>query len=78
MPALLKEIQAEILPVYSNEINSNIQIIGLFKTGTYINTSMLQAYLQDFTQASLLELLEKPVEFGIKNIKNFIELQISY
>jgi len=79
MPALLRQIEANILDNFTSEVNM-MTISGTIGMEDYIKIGSFEAILQIFSNAQELEMYDTPSEFGLLRNKKeeFIELQISY
>jgi hypothetical protein len=78
MPQLIQNIQGEVV---SNTVGSVLilhPIVGQIGQSDYIHLNNYVFYLQDFSKTELLENIEKPAEFGLKNIKEMVTIEISY
>ena len=80
MPTLLKSVTASILDNFTANLYCFSTLSAEAQFETYINLNGFVAYLQTFKQADNVELLEKPLNFGIKNQYNLpvTTLEISY
>ena len=80
MIAVIKNLEAEILPTYTGNLYYFSSLSGQIQFEDYINISGFIGYLQNFTQAYYVETLQKPSLFGLKNQYNLptVTLNISY
>jgi hypothetical protein len=80
MPKLLKNITANL----ADDALGNIVLVktveGQVQGEDYINLGGFIAYLQDFSKIEKTLTLNKPLTFGLKNVKNIkvVNLNIDY
>lgn len=79
MPALIRNIQANVLDNFSSSITI-LSISGEIGVEDYIKLYSFEAFLQNFTNVIETEVYETPRQFGLLRNKkeDFIELEISY
>lgn len=80
MPKLIKNITADVLPFYTTDLSYVTRLTASVQTEDYINLNGFIAYLQNFKEVGLLEYLDKPLMFGLKNSYRIptITIEISY
>ena len=80
MPKLLKNITANLADDASGNVFSIKTVQGEIQGEDYINLGGLVAYLQDFSRIETSLILNKPLNFGLKNEKNIrvININIDY
>jgi hypothetical protein len=80
MPKLVTSITAEVLSNYMGDVYLFNSVSGEINFEDYIKLGGFIAYLQNFTQVSSTQTLEKPSLFGLKNQYNLpiVTLNISY
>lgn len=80
MPKLVKNIKANVLDYFTGQLYYVAGVTGSVQFEDYIELNGFIAYLQDFRQVTTLEVLEKPLKFGLKNQFNLptTTLEISY
>ena len=67
MPQFIKNIQAEELSLDTGSVNGVNSLSGVVKEEDYIQLYGFVAYLQNFTKTDETVLLNKPLNFGLKN-----------
>jgi len=79
MPALLRQIEANILDNFTSEVNM-MTISGTIGMEDYIKIGSFEAFLQNFSNAQETYEYDTPAVFGLlrNNKEKFIELEISY
>jgi len=70
MPQFIKNIQAEELSLDTGSVNGVNSLSGVVKEEDYIQLYGFVAYLQNFTKTDETVLLNKPLNFGLKNRLN--------
>ena len=70
MPQFIKNIQAEELSLDIGSVNGVNSLSGVVKEEGYIQLYGFVAYLQNFTKTDETVLLNKPLNFGLKNRLN--------
>lgn len=80
MPKLIKNITGSILDNFTGGITLLNTVSGQIQFEDYISIGGFTAYLQNFTQVDYVQILQKPITFGLKNQYNLptITLEISY
>lgn len=80
MPILIKDVVGEIYDEMIGEVVYLKSVIGYIQGEDYIDLPSFKAYLQNFTQAELIEKLKKPNNFGLVNKYHvpMVTLQINY
>jgi len=80
MPKLVKNITGSILDNFTGSVTLLGTVSGQIQFEDYINMDGFTAYLQNFTQVDYVQILQKPLAFGLKNQYNLptITLEISY
>lgn len=80
MPKLVKNITGSILDNFTGSVTLLGTVSGQIQFEDYINMDGFTAYLQNFTQVNYVQILQKPLAFGLKNQYNLptITLEISY
>jgi hypothetical protein len=80
MPQLIKKVEGEIFDQTIGGVTYLKPIIGELQEEDFIDLNGLIAYLQNLTRAEEVDILMKPLSFGLKNNFNIptVILQISY
>lgn len=80
MVKLVRNVTGTILQSYSGEARLFSNISGEVQLEDYVNLYGFVAYLQNFQHVDYVEVLQKPITFGLKNQYNLptITLEISY
>lgn len=80
MPQLVKNIQAEAIDINTGSVSGINSIVGLVQQEDYFNVYGFVAYTQNFTKVEETVLLQKPLNFGLKNKYNLPinDLEIDY
>jgi hypothetical protein len=80
MPIYIKKIEGVILDTYLSDVSFISLINADIQFEDYVNLGSFIAFLQNFSKASEIVNIEKPLTFGLKRQFNeqTINLEISY
>jgi hypothetical protein len=78
MPKALKKISASELDYYTTTISSSSFIKSNIDMEDYVSVYGLIAFLQNYINTVELTNLGNPLEFGLKNTKVMVTIEISY
>jgi hypothetical protein len=80
MPVYIKKVEGVILDTYLSEVSFISVINAEVQFEDYINLGNFIAFLQNFSKASEITNIEKPLTFGLRKQFNqeTINLEISY
>ena len=80
MPQLIKKVEGEMFDQIIGSVTYLPPIIGEIQEEDYINLNGLIAFLQDFTKTEEIDVITKPIDFGLKNKYNIptVTIEIDY
>ncbi len=80
MPFYIKKVEGVILDTYLSDVSFISLVNAEVQFEDYVNLGNFIAFLQNFSKASEIENIEKPLIFGLKRQFNeeTINLEISY
>jgi len=78
MPKLILKVEGSLINEIVGNITSLRPIFCELGQEDFINFNNFTAYLQNFSKIEEVTEIQKPVNFGLVNIKPRIEIDISY
>lgn len=78
MPILIKKVESNILPHINGDVKYIKSVIGDVEREDFVNLIGFKAYLQNMSRMEYTKLLQKPVNFGLRNTVPSVTLEINY
>ena len=78
MPILIKKIESSILPQYVGDVKYIKSVIGEVGREDFVDLIGFKAYLQNMSRIEYTKLLQKPINFGLRNTVPSVTLEINY